>query len=213
MSNLLYDIVSYSIIFISFFYFCYQKMISCIYSVKILYHHMISYTLIRSNRRTLSIQINSEWVLIARAPIRMHIGYIEEFIIAKQNWIQKHQVKRVSKLERPVLNKIDTAIAKKKLRTYLLLRIDELWVWKNLPNITSIKITKSERRWGSCSARNWLCFSYRLAEYIDTVFLDAIIIHELAHLIEKNHQKPFWNLVNAWMPEYESVMRNREIWE
>jgi predicted SprT family Zn-dependent metalloprotease len=39
-------------------------------------------------------------------------------------------------------------------------------------------------------------------------FIDAIIIHELAHLREKNHQKPFWDLVYRMMLEYESVMKD-----
>jgi len=38
-------------------------------------------------------------------------------------------------------------------------------------------------------------------------FIDAIIIHELAHLREKHHQKSFWDLVYSWIPDYESVMR------
>jgi UTP pyrophosphatase len=45
---------------------------------------------------------------------------------------------------------------------------------------------------------------------MDSPFVDAIIIHELAHLREKNHQRPFWNLVYSMMPEYEFIMKNRE---
>ena len=44
-------------------------------------------------------------------------------------------------------------------------------------------------------------------------FIDAIIVHELAHLREKNHQKPFWDLVYRMMPDYEKVMKNRDIGE
>ncbi|MBP6981645.1 M48 family metallopeptidase, partial [Candidatus Gracilibacteria bacterium] len=75
----------------------------------------------------------------------------------------------------------------------------------------SIKITVSERRWGSCSGNNRLCFSYRLREYMENhpEFIDAVIIHELAHLEEKNHGASFWSLVYSWMPEYEMIMKNR----
>ncbi|MBC7503503.1 DUF45 domain-containing protein [Candidatus Gracilibacteria bacterium] len=171
--------------------------------------HIVPYTLIRTNRRSLSIQISSDGVLIARAPIYMRIGSIEDFIIAKKDWIQKHQNKRVNKIEKPVMSQAEIVIAKKKLIDYLILRIATLCLGKNLPKITSIKVTKSEKRWGSCSMRNGLCFSYRLAEYIATPFLDAIIIHELAHLREKHHQRSFWDQVYSMMPEYESVIKNR----
>jgi predicted metal-dependent hydrolase len=42
-------------------------------------------------------------------------------------------------------------------------------------------------------------------------FIDAIIIHELAHLREKHHQKSFWKLVYQMMPEYEVIMKQKKI--
>ena len=138
---------------------------------------------------------------------------------------------------------------KRRLMTYLEKHVPELWQWIHLPPYTSIKVTKSERRWWSCSGKNGLCFSYRLAEYLEQTpidtwalsdsmlsfsereslprnsllvwfwehshvfsisvsvpFIDAIIVHELAHLREKNHQKSFWNLVYQMMPEYDETM-------
>ena len=204
------------------------------------------YTLIRSKRRSLSIQIDASGNLIARSPMRMLVSSIEGFIMTKINWITKHQIKRVATPQRPILSEAEIDMAKKILRAYIVPRVSELWEWKWLPQVTSIKITKSERRWGSCSAVNWLCFSYRLAEWLEIPplvgfesallvasyseaearwgiqevppptppirgrdFIDAIIIHELAHLREKHHQRSFWDLVYSMMPEYESVMRNR----
>ncbi len=200
---------------------------------------MIDYTLIRSSRRTLSIQIDRTGTLIARAPMRMSVSQIEHFIMVKKDWIEK-KIKNI-KTKAPKVQYTDTEIIemKKKLRAYIVPRVHELWEWRWLPQFTSIRITKSEWRWGSCSGKNWLCFSYRLAEWLDGSlflssrgtrdlpqveteadssyrqndkgkFIDAIIIHELAHLREKNHQRPFWNLVYSMMPEYESIMKNRE---
>jgi predicted metal-dependent hydrolase len=40
-------------------------------------------------------------------------------------------------------------------------------------------------------------------------FIDATIVHELAHLREKHHQRSFWDLVYRMMPEYEAVMKMR----
>ena len=169
---------------------------------------LLNYTIIRSKRRTLALQINSQGNLIVRSPLRLDIRNIEKFIIEKQDWIKKHQssVKNHCQ-ESKILTPQEIQQAKADLKEYIIPRINTLIQGKNLPQITSIKITQSEWRWGSCSSKNWLCFSYRLIEYIDTPFLDAIIIHELAHLIEKNHQKPFWDLVYSWMPDYEKIMK------
>lgn len=169
----------------------------------------IPYTLIRSRRKSLSIQIDSGWNLIARAPIKMDISSIENFILKKMEWIEKHQKRMENIPKKSILSETDIKIQKKNLENHIVPRIYELWQWKNLPPITSIKITKSERRWGSCSSKNWLCFSYRLHEFLGSPFIDAIILHELAHFTHKNHQKPFWDLVYSWMPEYEWIIRNR----
>ena len=105
---------------------------------------------------------------------------------------------------------------KQALLEYIIPRIQSIHAQTSLPPYTSVKITKSEARWGSCSANNGLCFSYRLAAYLHTTeatspFVDAIIVHELAHLREKNHQKPFWNLVYSMMPDYELIMKRQRL--
>lgn len=63
-----------------------------------------AYSLIRSSRRTLSIQIDASGTLIARAPLRMTIASIESFLLAKRDWITKHQTKRATTLLRPILS-------------------------------------------------------------------------------------------------------------
>jgi len=50
---------------------------------------LIDYTLIRSKRKTLSLQINSDAKLIVRSPIRLSIKEIETFINDKSSWIDK----------------------------------------------------------------------------------------------------------------------------
>ena len=173
----------------------------------------IPYTLIRSKRKSLSLQISTSGELIVRSPMRLPEISIENFIEQKIEWIQKYQEKYKNIPQRKIFTPNEIKVQKEILWSYIIPRIQELSIWKNLPKITSIKITTSEKRWGSCSSKNWLCFSYRLTEYIGSAFVDAIIIHELAHLIEKNHQKPFWNLVYSWMPNYEKEIKLSQRWE
>lgn len=64
-----------------------------------------------------------------------------------------------------------------------------------------IKISDAQRRWGSCSAKGNLNFSWRLIMAPLRV-IDYVVVHELAHIEEKNHLKDFWNKVKVMMPDY-----------
>jgi hypothetical protein len=71
---------------------------------------------------------------------------------------------------------------------------------------TGITITGSWQRYGSCSAKNSLSFSWRLLMAPYPV-IDYIIVHELAHIKEKNHSKNFWRYLEGLMPGYETQKR------
>ena len=65
-----------------------------------------------------------------------------------------------------------------------------------------IKLSDAQKRWGSCSAKGNLNFSWRLIMAPLRV-IDYVIVHELAHLEEKNHSKRFWNKIKIMLPDYE----------
>ncbi|MGN0107179.1 MAG: M48 family metallopeptidase [Hominilimicola sp.] len=64
-----------------------------------------------------------------------------------------------------------------------------------------IGITSAKTRWGSCSGRNNINFSWRLV-MAEPEVIDYVIVHELAHIKEKNHGKRFWKLVEKYKPNY-----------
>jgi len=65
-----------------------------------------------------------------------------------------------------------------------------------------INITSANQRWGSCSSKGNLNFSWRLIMAPLSV-IDYVVVHELVHLEERNHAKSFWSKVKMLMPEYE----------
>jgi predicted metal-dependent hydrolase len=65
----------------------------------------------------------------------------------------------------------------------------------------AVKINSAKTRWGSCSAKNSLNFSWRLIMAEDSV-IDYVVVHELAHIREHNHSKRFWAVVEDVLPDY-----------
>ena len=64
-----------------------------------------------------------------------------------------------------------------------------------------VRMKDTVTRWGSCSNQGNLNLSSRLLLAPDAV-LDAVIIHELAHLVEANHSPRFWAEVERALPNY-----------
>jgi len=64
-----------------------------------------------------------------------------------------------------------------------------------------IKINSAKTRWGSCSIKKSLNFSWRLI-LADDETINYVIIHELAHLTEMNHSRRFWKIVESILPDY-----------
>ena len=65
----------------------------------------------------------------------------------------------------------------------------------------SIKVNNAKARWGSCSHKRSINFSWRLIMADDEV-IDYVIVHELAHIIEPNHSHRFWEVVEGVLPDY-----------
>jgi len=86
---------------------------------------------------------------------------------------------------------------KKEAKKYLQKRLDEISEKYEL-KYNTLKITSAKTRWGSCTSKKNINFSYRLIMApIKTI--DYVIVHELAHLKQMNHSKKFWDEVDFMM--------------
>ncbi len=181
--------------------------------------------LIRSKRRTISLIINREGALVVRAPIKTSLEYINKIIEKKDAWIKKQQNKIKTRLEQNKQNKFIEKdgilfLGKRIIPTGLNLENKELvkiWYKKNTLifmkekldfftkkfglKYNKIKITSASKRWGSCSGKGNINFSWKLIMAPQEI-VEYVIIHEIAHLRHKNHSQKFWKFVEEMMPDY-----------
>lgn len=65
-------------------------------------------------------------------------------------------------------------------------------------------IKNQKTRWGSCSSKGNLNFSYRII-FLSPEAQDYLIVHELCHLKEFNHSQKFWDLVAKQVPNWQEI--------
>ncbi|EMA11296.1 M48 family metallopeptidase [Haloarcula marismortui] len=65
----------------------------------------------------------------------------------------------------------------------------------------NIELRNQRTRWGSCSTNGILSFNWRLI-MAPPETIDYVVVHELAHLIESEHNQEFWRIVGEFLPDY-----------
>ena len=65
--------------------------------------------------------------------------------------------------------------------------------------VLRVGVRDTKSRWGSCSSKGSLSFSWRLVLAPEAV-VDYVVAHEVAHLVEMNHGPRFWRLVESLLP-------------
>ncbi|MEG0541801.1 MAG: SprT family zinc-dependent metalloprotease [Angelakisella sp.] len=161
----------------------------------------LQYNLIRSKRKTISLCVADDLSIQVRAPQRMPLGDIEQFVEKHTGWIEKQR----SVVERRTANPL-THVQVEQLREQAKVLLPQRVAhYSAIMGVvpTGIKVTSATTRWGSCSGRNSLCFPYRIM-LLPPELLDYIIVHELAHIRVKNHSKSFYSVVAAYLPDYKA---------
>jgi predicted metal-dependent hydrolase len=67
-------------------------------------------------------------------------------------------------------------------------------------SVTRVGVRDPKSRWGSCSSKGALSFSWRLV-FAPEAVIDYVVAHEVAHLVEMNHGPRFWRLVASLVPD------------
>lgn len=168
----------------------------------------IPYEIIRSKRKSYGISVAPGGKVTVRMPLKGSERFAVSMVEEKRDWIAKNYLKMLAispkpsqkektpyerRLEAPYREAAKEYIPKRVAYYAGLLAID----------YNTITIRDQKTRWGSCSSKGNLSFSWRLILAPPKV-LDYVVVHELCHRMEMNHSPRFWALVESIMPDYKT---------
>ncbi len=164
---------------------------------------MADYELIRSSRRTLGLEITADLRVVVRAPCRCSKREIERFVASHEGWIAQHleiQRKRAEAAAARQVTPEEEARLRALAAEVIPARVAHYSEVMGLVP-TGVRITGARKRFGSCSSKNSLCFSWRLMQYPPEA-IDYVVVHELAHIRHHNHSAAFHALVEKILPDH-----------
>ena len=172
-------------------------------------HLPLDYKLIKAKRKTISLSVNNELQVIVRAPMHINKKFIDSFVEKHTQWIEKQKKiiqNRNNNCTNNALSKEDIENLKSLAKDLLPKRVK---YYSNIMGVSpsGIKITSAKSRWGSCSYKNSLCFSYRVM-LLPLELIDLVVVHELSHIRVKDHSKRFYDEVYKYMPDYNIKKQN-----
>ena len=163
----------------------------------------IKITIIRSDRKTLAIQLKNGEV-IARVPKRMKEKDIFAFIESKTEWIEKHLSEQLARQKQanalPPLTQTEINALAQKAKQIIPQRV-AFYAQKIGVTYNRITIRCQRTRWGSCSSQGNLNFNCLLLLLPDEI-IDSVIVHELCHRKQMNHSSKFYAEIEKVFPDY-----------
>lgn len=203
--------------------------------------------IVRSNRRTLSMQVLPDQSILVKAPNIISLTEINKFIEKNTFWIEK----RLSELQKKGVPKkkqyhqgeeflylgesyslkigsfkeisLDGEFlllpnflsfrAEKEIKNWYLKKAKEviltqLEFYSKQMGVSykEVRFSDTRSKWGSCTHDNRLQFNWRLI-FAPLLALNYVIVHELAHTVEKNHSRSFWSKVRLYNPSYRQQIK------
>ena len=161
---------------------------------------MISYTLVRSARKTISIAVKPTGEVEVSCPKRCSKGDVEAFVRSKEDWIRKHLEAMAQRPAVPVLTEAERKALAAKAAEILPEKVrrfaDQMGI-----SYGRVTIRSQRTRWGSCSVKGNLNFNCLLM-LMPREVQDYVVVHELCHRKEMNHSAAFWAEVEKYCPDY-----------
>ncbi|HTX87258.1 MAG TPA: M48 family metallopeptidase [Candidatus Nanoarchaeia archaeon] len=163
---------------------------------------------IKKSRRAKNIclRVSNDATAVLTIPWRVSREAGLRFLRSKQGWlIHQIKIKKEKIKNTPVRTRADYLSNKRRAERLVWGRLEHFNSFYNF-SYNRVTIRDQQSRWGSCSAKKNLNFSYRIV-FLPQELADYLIVHELCHLGEMNHSARFWALVAKTIPNYKVLRR------
>ena len=160
--------------------------------------------IIRSNRKTMGLELKADGELLVRVPYAVTDEQARKFVERHKRWIENKRKKlndranEAEKAEKLTFAQVQE-LADKALK-YIPERV-AFYAPKVGVDYDRITIRNQKTRWGSCSSKGNLNFNCLLMLTPPEV-IDSVVVHELCHRKEMNHFDQFYAEVLRVFPDY-----------
>lgn len=160
--------------------------------------------IIRSNRRSMAVEIKSGGRIIVRVPNRTSDAAVAKFINEHSEWIDKHLAKMKAAAERVPVDRLTETQIRELADEAMKVIPERVAYYAPLVGVDYGRITirNQHTRWGSCSSKGNLNFNCLLMLTPPEV-IDSVVVHELCHRLEMNHSPRFYANVHRVYPHYD----------
>lgn len=161
---------------------------------------------IKSSRRTMSMEVRPDGSILVRAPFRASAEEIGNFVCSHKSWVEKQRI-RIRKRAAGIRLADQNPLSPEDIRLLADQALRELppriAAYAGQMGVTYGRVTirNQKTRWGSCSSKGNLNFNCLLMLTPREV-QDYVIVHELSHRKEMNHSPKFWEVVEEVLPDY-----------
>ena len=161
---------------------------------------------IKSSRRTMSMEVRPDGSILVRAPFRASAEEIGNFVCSHKSWVEKQRI-RIRKKADEIRLADQNPLSPEDIRLLADQALRELppriAAYAGQMGVTYGRVTirNQKTRWGSCSSKGNLNFNCLLMLTPREV-QDYVIVHELSHRKEMNHSPKFWAVVEEVLPDY-----------
>ena len=77
-------------------------------------------------------------------------------------------------------------------------------------SVPQVALSNARAQWGVCCEGGIIRLNWRLV-HLEPDLADYVVAHEVAHLVELNHSRRFWNLVSALYPDWRAARKHLEL--